>query len=453
MDLIGYNTATLTQELDWFKLLVEARMKQYFGGEDEEENGESGTEDIFSIPAPDLANDPSVFADMCRHYGFGLIERAVLMLALAPHIQPQALDIFLLRNQATDRPFSEFGGLKGRNHGGYLPTGETAAFLVAMHDLELRIRLQQMFGPEHAFARFGLLSLEPVPDGEPQLSGALRLGQDFLELCLFGEAAKPNYSSNFPARLINTSLEWSDLILPAAVNEQVQVVRTWVEKNRLIMSAWASGRKLKPGYRALVYGPPGTGKTLTASLIGKSSGKDVYLIDASMVVSKWVGETEKNLARVFDMAEHKDWILFFDEADALFGKRSNTSSSQEQYANQQVSYLLQRTENYPGTVILATNLKANIDEAFVRRFQSIIYFPMPTPPERQLLWEKTFAGGLPLASDINFKEIAKSHEITGGAIVNVLKYCAIMAAKRDSPEVLLEDLVEGIRKEMLKDGR
>lgn len=451
MDLIARNTATLNRELEWFRLLVEARMQQYFT-EDGTEGALAG--DIFQLPEPDLRDDPSVYADMCRHYGFGVIERAVLMLALAPHLQPQALDVFLLRNKATDRPFSEFGGLKGRNHGGYLPTGETAAFLVALHDLELRIRLQQLFGPEHPFARFGLLTLEPVPDGEPQLSGALRLGQDFLELCLFGEAAKPNFSSNFPARLIATNLTWEDLVLPAVVHEQVQVVRTWVEHSRAIMDTWEPGRKLKPGYRALMHGPPGTGKTLTASLIGKSSGKDVYLIDASMVVSKWVGETEKNLAKVFDMAEHKDWILFFDEADALFGKRStNSGSSQEQYANQQVSYLLQRTEGYPGTVILATNLKGNIDEAFVRRFQSIIYFPMPSPVERQLLWEKAFAGGLPLARDIHFKEISKAYEITGGAIVNVLKYCAIMATKRNSPEVLLEDLLEGIRREMQKDGR
>jgi AAA+ superfamily predicted ATPase len=450
MDLIAQNTETLLRELDWFTQLVEERMTQYFS---EEEADTLPADSIYALGAPILEGDPSVYADICRHYGFGPVERSVLILALAPHLQPQVLDVFLLRNQATDRPFSEFGGVKGRNHSGYLPTGETAAFLVAMHDLQLRIRLLQMFGPDHPFARFGMLRLEPVPDGEPQLSGALCLGQDFLELCLYGEAAKPNYSSNFPARLINTNLEWDDLVLPAAVHEQVQVVRTWVEQNHAIMQAWEPGRKLKPGYRALVYGPPGTGKTLTASLIGKSSGKDVYLIDASMVVSKWVGETEKNLARVFDMAEHKDWILFFDEADALFGKRSSNGSSQEQYSNQQVSYLLQRTENYPGTVILATNLKANIDEAFVRRFQSIIYFPMPTSQDRQLLWEKTFAGGLPLAQDINFKEIAKSFEITGGAIVNVLKYCAIMAAKRQSAVVMLEDLVEGIRKELAKDGR
>ena len=133
---------------------------------------------------------------------------------------------------------------------------------------------------------------------------------------------------------------------------------------------------LKPGFKALFHGLPGTGKTLTAMLIGKKTGLDIYRVDLSQMVSKYIGETEKNLAKVFDKAEHKNWILFFDEGDALFGKRTNTKDAHDRYANQQVSYLLQRIEEYDGLVILATNLKNNIDDAFLRRFQSIIHFPM-----------------------------------------------------------------------------
>ncbi len=117
------------------------------------------------------------------------------------------------------------------------------------------------------------------------------------------------------------------------------------------------------------------GKSLTASLLGKSANMDVYRIDLSKVVSKYIGETEKNLSNIFDMAENKDWILFFDEADALFGKRTSASDSKDRYANQEVADLLQRIEDFPGIVILATNLKSNLDEAFARRFQSMIYFP------------------------------------------------------------------------------
>jgi SpoVK/Ycf46/Vps4 family AAA+-type ATPase len=221
----------------------------------------------------------------------------------------------------------------------------------------------------------------------------------------------------------------------------------------MILTDWELAGKVKPGYRALFYGPPGTGKTLTASLIGKQSARDVYKIDASMIVSKWVGETEKNLARVFDMAENKDWILFFDEADALFGKRTDTSSSQERYANQEVSYLLQRTEDYPGVVILASNLKGNIDEAFTRRFQSMVHFPMPTPAERELLWKTIFGNGLELGDGIDFKHLARQYEISGGSIINVLKHCAIKASQRKKRSTTLEDMLGGIRKELAKEGK
>ncbi len=137
---------------------------------------------------------------------------------------------------------------------------------------------------------------------------------------------------------------------------------------------------IKPGYRVLFYGPSGTGKTLTAALLGKQYGKDLYRIDLSQIVSTFIGETEKNLERVLKRSETKSWIPFFDEADALFGKRTNVQSAHDKYANQEVSYLLQRVEDYPGLLILASNFKNNLDDAFIRRFHSLVHFPCPTPP-------------------------------------------------------------------------
>ena len=203
----------------------------------------------------------------------------------------------------------------------------------------------------------------------------------------------------------------------------------------------------------MFYGPPGTGKTLTASLLGKSAGLDVYRIDLSMVVSKFIGETEKNLANVFDQAENKNWILFFDEADALFGKRTQASSSNDRHANQEVSYLLQRVEDFPGVVILATNLKANLDDAFSRRFQSMIYFPMPGPEQRKALWEKAFSDHTVLDENFNLDELAYKHEMAGGAIINVVRYSSMKALKRGDNRILRKDVVDGIRKEFGKDGK
>ncbi|WP_442953314.1 ATP-binding protein [Paucibacter sp. XJ19-41] len=219
------------------------------------------------------------------------------------------------------------------------------------------------------------------------------------------------------------------------------------------MQDWGLARTLKPGYRALFYGPPGTGKTLTATLIGQAAQVDVYRIDLSMVVSKYIGETEKNLARVFDQAQSRRWVLFFDEADALFGKRnSNNQSANDQHANQEIAYLLQRVEDFPGTVILASNLRSNIDEAFARRFQSMIYFPLPDAEQRLRLWRGMLAPQR-LSAEVKLDEIAERYELSGGAIANVLRYAALLALRRHSEQISAAELRQGLVKELRKEGR
>jgi SpoVK/Ycf46/Vps4 family AAA+-type ATPase len=212
-------------------------------------------------------------------------------------------------------------------------------------------------------------------------------------------------------------------------------------------------KSIKPGYRALFFGPPGTGKTLTASLLGKSMNMDVYRIELSSVVSKYIGETEKNLETIFQQAENRQWILFFDEADALFGKRSDTQSSNDRHANQEVAYLLQRIEEFPGVVILATNLKSNIDDAFLRRFQSMIFFPVPDPLQRQILWEKALNKSEYVASEVDVKELSKSYELAGGSIINVIRYAAIASLRNGSQLITQKDLLAGVAKEQRKQGR
>jgi SpoVK/Ycf46/Vps4 family AAA+-type ATPase len=219
------------------------------------------------------------------------------------------------------------------------------------------------------------------------------------------------------------------------------------------MEGWGLNNVLKPGYRSLFFGPPGTGKTLTAMLLGKSTGLDVYRIDLSMIVSKFIGETEKNLANVFDQAMNHKWILFFDEADSLFGKRTSTSSSHDRYANQEVSYLLQRIEDYPGVIILATNLKSNIDEAFARRFQNMIHFPMPGTEERLRLWKSLFSKNCKLDDGVDLFKTATDHVLSGGAIINVVRFCSLMAIERNSTTILADDIEKGIKREFKKEGK
>jgi len=296
-------------------------------------------------------------------------EYVLLLLALAPHLQPGFLDQIIREQLSEEGEWPELGGVRGTNHRGLLPTGETALFLLAGTDLEKRLEYLGLFSPDHFLARQKILTLEDVRPGEPRLSGRLVLEPEYVELFTTGHISKPTLSASFPAQHLTTDLEWTDLVLPPGTLTQIRDLENWVQHNETLRGVWGMKARLKSGYRALFYGPPGTGKTLTASLLGKYTGRDVFRVDLSLVVSKYIGETEKNLASLFDRAQSKNWILFFDEADALFGKRTETRDAHDRYANQEVSFLLQKIEEFDGLVLLASNLKSNLDPAFTRAFR------------------------------------------------------------------------------------
>jgi hypothetical protein len=444
IDIIKSNATALSEEMQWLARVIDTRMKLYW-------KQPCDYSDILDLPPPPLSN--SQYGRIVQHYQFSAWERIVLLLALAPHIQPHLLDVFFVKNADYDRGFTEFGGIKGQNHGGFIPTGETAAFILAANDFEKRFQFLSIFSEDHPFKKFGILRLAASANDEPYLSSALTLTSEYLNYFTLGTSHKPDYSTSFPAKRIYTELGWEDLVLENSIREEVDEIRDWITHGHTLLEDWGMKKRIKPGFRALFYGPPGTGKTLTASLLGKSTGLDVYRIDLSMIVSKFIGETEKNLANVFDQAQNKNWILFFDEADALFGKRTQTSSSNDRYANQEVSYLLQRIEDFPGVIILATNLKANLDEAFSRRFQSMIYFPMPGPEQRYHLWLQFFSSAVRLEEGLDLYEIAENYELAGGAITNVARYCFLMAVKKENREIAKRDIIAGIKKEFMKDGK
>ncbi len=440
------NAATLDRELQWFSQVLDARFRLYFGQD-------CGHRSIREIVPPVLEDHGCEYARLVNELGMGFDERLVLILALIPHIRPQLLDTFFVNNKNLGRAFTEFGGCPRKAHSGFHPTCETAAFVLAGSDLGKRFAMLRLLEPDHYFTARGILRVEHPAPGEPFMSGALQVAADTLRRLTSGTTHKPDFSVHFPAKRVVTQLHWDDLVLAPDALEEIEYIKTWLKHESTIMEEWGLGKSLKPGYRSLFHGPPGTGKTLTASLIGESAGMDVYRIDLSMVVSKYIGETEKNLATVFEQAHNKRWILFFDEADALFGKRTPTSSAHDRYANQEVSYLLQRIEDFPGIVILATNLKSNIDEAFARRFQSLVYFAMPDPGERLRLWQVALAGRSRLATDVNLEALAEAYELSGGAITNVVRHAAISALREERCSIRHQDLVTGITRELRKEGK
>ena len=438
------NARALERDIAWLSQWLEARFSHYFS---------QPTTPFEPPPAPSLTSSGCAYETLLREYDFDTEERLVLMLALMPPLRPQGLDLLLTQNQVQAKRFTEFGGWKGKTHEGFLPTCETAAFLLAGDDLAHRIEVAGMFDESHPFMRSRLVRLEHGGDGEPPFTARLTIAPDCLRRITTGQRHKPDYNATFPAKLITTKLGWGDLVLAPQIRSEIDNIGLWLSKAGTLLQEWGLDKTVKPGYRCLFYGPPGTGKTLTATLMGVVGKADVYRIDLSMVVSKYIGETEKNLANVFDQAQDKNWILFFDEADALFGKRTQGNSSNDRHANQEISYLLQRIEDFPGIVILASNLRANIDEAFARRFQSAIHFAMPDGDQRLTLWQRVFQDSARIGTDVRFEILAETYELSGGAIANVARYAAVQAARSGRTTVSQHDLLTGISKELIKEGR
>lgn len=444
-DSVARNARAMGAELDWLRELIVGRIARHFG-----RDLEVRTSTQPKAPEPERK---SSLGTLVEHYDLDDDARGVLALAAAAHMRPRLLDAFTVPNEEVARPYAEFGGVVDPSRGGFQPTFETALFLLAGEDLDRRFRLLDSLDTDHPLFAHDVLFLDRGDERDPIGSAVLRASRDTLDFLMFGRARPPEFSVAFPARRLRTSLTWKDLVLPPTTLTQLLEIRAWLEHGRTLLDDWQLRKRTTAGFKSLFHGPPGTGKSLSVALLGVLTGREVYRIDISQVVSKWVGETEKSLERIFRRAEYRDWILFFDEADALFGRRTQVVQSHDRFANQEVSYLLQRIEEYPGVVVLATNLRANLDDAFTRRFQSIVPFAMPRREERRRIWAASFSPQCRLGDDVDLDAIASEHELAGGSIVNVVRFVSLRAIERGTTTIERRDLEEGVRRELAKEGR
>jgi AAA+ superfamily predicted ATPase len=266
--------------------------------------------------------------------------------------------------------------------------------------------------------------------------------------------AQSNQKLSALARKINPKYTWGDIVLPSDQMGQLREICNQAKYRHIVYGEWGFDRKLSygKGLNALFSGPSGTGKTMAAEIISNDLCLDLYKIDLSQVVSKYIGETEKNLEKIFAEAQTTNAILFFDEADALFGKRSEVKDAHDRYANIEIGYLLQKMEEYDGMTILATNLRQNMDEAFVRRMQVIVEFPFPDEEYRRRIWEVVFPGEAPLDRNIDFGILAREVKLPGGNIKNIAINAAFYAAE-DGRLIRMTHLMQAVRQEYRKLGR
>lgn len=390
---------------------------------------------------------PQLFAEADEYEHLGIA------LCLVPVLQPELLDQ-VAQSLLPDGEAISIGGIRGSQHRGIIPTGQTWAYFCTGDDLALRSEFVRQL-PQYLNNPKALLHIEPAPAGEPFLAGRLVFSAYF-------KISNAHLRLSYDQRLsdmglgafLQTQLGIHQLVLSAEVQQALDEIQYWAQYQKQKTTKSEFAKRIKPGLKVLFHGKPGTGKTQIAAILGNILAQPVYRIDLSQIVSKYIGETEKNLGRVFELAASRQWILFFDEADALFGKRTAVNSSHDRYANQEVAYLLQKIEDYPGVVILASNLKDNIDAAFLRRFQVVAEFQLPNSLEREAIWRKLLAELSKKSCKIQEEDYAQlcKYELSGGSITNAIQY-ALQKSSYIQTAINLALLKEGIVKELRKENR
>jgi AAA+ superfamily predicted ATPase len=330
----------------------------------------------------------------------------------------------------------------------------SALWSQALRDAEAK-GADDEFAAFEGLAGFDLSPAQVVRTAEHAAQRASYAGRDLTEDDLREAARHQNGSAILSlARRVEPSAVWDDLIVTEDVEQQLRELLNRVKLAPQVLDRWdlRTSTRRGGGTRALFCGPPGTGKTLAAEVISGQLGLDLFVVDLSSVVDKYIGETEKHLERMFQAASEANGVLFFDEADALFGKRSEVREAKDRYANIETAYLLQRLDVFAGFVVLATNLRSNLDEAFTRRIDVVVEMLMPDVCERRALWERCLGARMPRHEDVDLDFLAGSFELAGGSIRNIALTSAFFAA--DGGGCLrMEDLIRGVHREYRKMGR
>jgi hypothetical protein len=417
--------------------------------------------------ATSAGQDAPRLARLARECNLDPFDVDVVLLALAPELDLRYERVYgFLQDDVTRRR----------------PTVDLALNLLCGSPAD-RLARRDRFTPAAPLVRSGLLHVVPDPAQiqPPLLSRYLTLDDEVVSWLLDGDDEPPPGPPAHPvgrdsvghpegdarseaasggpplaalARQLALPYGWADLVLPPDQRGQLDEICARVRHRQQVYDAWGFGRKLAHGrgLHVLFAGPPGTGKTMAASVVANELNLALYRIDLAQVVSKYVGETEKNLERIFSAAEQTDAILFFDEADALFGKRSEVKDAHDRYANIEISYLLQRMEEYEGLAILATNLRQHLDEAFLRRLQVSVEFPFPDEAHRRLIWTTLFPAEAPLDPDVDLDLLARELRLAGGNLKNIALAAAFYAAA-DGGTIGLAHLSRAAWREHEKLGR
>lgn len=438
------NSQDLAKELNWFRQILDTRLKLY-SGQDADHNS------IYDINPPDLTASTSNWAQFIQDNNMEVAERLAILLALVAKIAPQLLDVLWVKNTQFGRPFTEFGGLRDAAQKGFTPTLETLYFLLAGRDLSLRLELAKMLLPSAFLIKEGVLKLQSISDHPSPLNQVLYISEEHLARFTHGEELTQSFRKGFPAELLSTSLNRANLFLSPRTLDSLDEISRWMVHGQSLREDFQMEGKFRPGYRALFYGGPGTGKRLAATILGNEGGQKVYRLELAMLISKSTTAAEQMVTQVFQEAERNNWILFIEEADIIMKKHS-TNMLDEAYPSPEIAFLQQRIERFDGLIILTSNITEDIDDRFTSQFDGVVFFPMPRTSDRQQLWNQGLPTGLNWGADVIISNIASSNDLSGGSIMNVIRFASLVTLERGSTEITEQSILQGIRLEKRKLG-
>ncbi|MFE6730242.1 ATP-binding protein [Streptomyces californicus] len=386
------------------------------------------------------------------------------LLLHAPRVEPSARGA-LWREAYEQAAGAGRGPMSGAGHGGHPPevghgdpSGDAAALPSGAgpgHPPAIAAPLPPGIAPDHLLAPF-LLTPEQITGAARSAAQSARLAGGELTADHVRQGARAQNAAGLDrlARRIEPTVGWDDLVLPPDTRTQLRELTARARHRDRVLGEWGMrpGGGRGRGVSALFAGDSGTGKTMSAEVIAADLGLDLYTVDLATVIDKYVGETEKNLERIFTEAAGVNGVLLFDEADAIFGKRSDVKDAHDRYANVESAYLLQRMESFDGLAVLATNLRANLDDAFTRRLDLVVDFPVPDPEQRLLLWDRCLGPTLPRSADLDLAFCAENFELAGGNIRSIAVTSAYLAAEAGSA-VTMETVIHAIQREYQKLGR
>ena len=417
--------SSLIAEMEWLQQLIDYRCEALY-------------HDDFPMPEsltqlPEL--DPnSAYGKIVLEHELDRLSRVVFALAVATEFDQSVFKraVYTLERGAADN--TDIGGEFDAAKKMFKPTFQTALFVIAGKD-----RLQRANCAAQLYEGNALLKAQIVYNTKPEhfMQGVIELDNAYLRYILTGTPPQLDHGKYFPAQLLKNGQKIDDVITAEAIKTSLFPIGKYIYS--MNNNFYTQGNhKFKKGFMALFYGPPGTGKTMLAGALANEYGIDMYRVDLSQVVSKYIGETEKNLEVLFDRLQGKNCMLFFDEADALFGKRAEVQDAQDRFANQEVSYLLQRIEQFDGLTILATNFENNLDDAFKRRINVMIHMIRPKEEERKQLWQFYLPEGHHFKDEQLLDYLTREFGYTGANIKNVMEMLALDMFEKQTQEVTLD---------------